>query len=986
MTAVSDLYRWYGNAPEAPKETMLAVETFYVTQPIDHKNPSLGTWQQRVQYNPTFYRNESLIFLMIGGESPAAEKWVANPNITYLIWAKKYGAAVFQLEHRFFGNSRPYNDMKTSSLKYCTVDQALEDLASFIRQMNQKYGYVNPKWVTFGGSYPGALNAWFRARYPDLTVGAVASSAPLTFLLDYYAYAMVMENVLRETDTNCRDKVGNSITVILSKALTEAGRKELSEKLKLKPAFNETTLVVRDLQNMMAYLFGAFQGIVQYTYDGKNSITMGGFNVRNMCTAITNAPTSDPVLQMRAIIDWIYTFYPSDNGTLANSYSGLIDILKNTTFDDENGNENAALRGWMWLCCNELGVLQTTDQGRNIFGNMLPLNYYVDMCTDIFGESVNIVSIRDNNLAFRSKYGDAKYYKAKNIVLPNGSFDPWYPLGTYISYPELHQKAFLISGTAHCADMYPAWEGEPEALAPARAEIEKELEYFITGTMATVALTLLLLVLLALSTDAYIHLRHPNLPHFLMGRPPGGFLESGYHNAVGRSASVKLAFPEVQEFYITQVLDHLNSSDARTWQQRVQYNPQFYNNSNIAFVMIGGESMIAEKWLGNVNVSMMKMAKKFGAAAFHLEHRFFGQSRPFPTMTTEALAYCTTEQALADLAEFIRQMNIKYNFKNARWVTFGGSYPEYSMVVEQVFNETDPVCHDQVRDAIAHIQKIMLTTAGRQQLNQAFNLQPPFDDSNITPLSLQNFMSNLYGMFQGVVQYTYDGRDQFTMGDLNVRKLCDAVTKMPANKPLQQIRAVMDFLNTFYPHTGSCVGNVSTCTFANSYDEIIKVYGNVTYDESTDIAAWRGWMWLCCNEIGFLQTTDGGKNIFGEMVPLNFYVDMCTDLFGPTVKIDQIASRNDIAQEYYGGADHYKATNVILPNGSLDPWHALGTYIEDKPTHKIPLLINGTAHCADMYPAYPNEPKALEAARQTIEDEVAYYIQQSDLFRNSQFH
>jgi len=56
----------------------------------------------------------------------------------------------------------------------------LADLAFFIEYVKihnwHSVTEQNP-WITIGGSYPGAMSAWFRYKYPHLTVGALASSA-----------------------------------------------------------------------------------------------------------------------------------------------------------------------------------------------------------------------------------------------------------------------------------------------------------------------------------------------------------------------------------------------------------------------------------------------------------------------------------------------------------------------------------------------------------------------------------------------------------------------------------------------------------------------------------------------------------------------------------------------------------------------------------------------------------------------------------------
>ena len=85
----------------------------------------------------------------------------------------QYNAQFMVLEHRFYGDSQPFEDWSLDSLKYLSSEQGLADLAYFIGEMNPNDVEV----VVVGGSYPGALSAWFRARYPHLTIASWASSA-----------------------------------------------------------------------------------------------------------------------------------------------------------------------------------------------------------------------------------------------------------------------------------------------------------------------------------------------------------------------------------------------------------------------------------------------------------------------------------------------------------------------------------------------------------------------------------------------------------------------------------------------------------------------------------------------------------------------------------------------------------------------------------------------------------------------------------------
>ncbi|KHJ96028.1 hypothetical protein OESDEN_04013 [Oesophagostomum dentatum] len=104
-----------------------------------------------------------------------------------MVLASKLGATVFALEHRYYGDSivGGWPHAPNPDLKYLSSLQMLHDVAHFIRTMNAEMHSSSP-WITFGGAYGGSLSVWMRELFPDLVIGAVASSPILEAKLDFY--------------------------------------------------------------------------------------------------------------------------------------------------------------------------------------------------------------------------------------------------------------------------------------------------------------------------------------------------------------------------------------------------------------------------------------------------------------------------------------------------------------------------------------------------------------------------------------------------------------------------------------------------------------------------------------------------------------------------------------------------------------------------------------------------------------------------------
>lgn len=125
------------------------------------------------------------------------------------------------------------SDLSTPNMKYLTSQQALADLAQVRQFIVSKYNLTSDnKWISFGGSYSGALSAWLRLKYPHLIHAAIASSAPVLALVDFTGYLVVVNNSLTNYNEQCSPAIQAATNQVQDLIKTQSGRNTLQQLFK----------------------------------------------------------------------------------------------------------------------------------------------------------------------------------------------------------------------------------------------------------------------------------------------------------------------------------------------------------------------------------------------------------------------------------------------------------------------------------------------------------------------------------------------------------------------------------------------------------------------------------------------------------------------------------------------------------------------------------------------------------------------------------
>jgi pimeloyl-ACP methyl ester carboxylesterase len=418
----------------------LTVLTF--DQRINPYDPSDNrTFKQRYFINTEYASGtDAPVFLYICGEYECGPDFIDQVALDY---AREFGGYLVSLEHRYYGKSQPFSDLSTEHLKYLSADYALKDLDAFQKYLTETLGLTG-KWISLGSSYAASLSAYYRSRYPQNVVGALASSAAIVAVKDFDAYDRFEAQVL---GPDCQAKAKSVIHQI------EAVRNDPSQLAAMKNLFQSDAIV--DFDDFVDMVAGVGADSVQYG------------NVSGFCGALDSA--SDPLtgyVQMANIVN---------GGDAVDNSNQAGEIL------DPNSPASGA-RQWLYQSCNEFGWWANgyPVQSESLDSIYVNMDYRERLCERLFGLPDAPDVDRHNQLFYEPLLNSS----TSNILFTNGSKDPWSQVSISVVNGNANNPNvtyFMIEGASHREDIAAAKDTDPVQVQKARSIFKSLIQKWLAG-------------------------------------------------------------------------------------------------------------------------------------------------------------------------------------------------------------------------------------------------------------------------------------------------------------------------------------------------------------------------------------------------------------------------------------------------------------------------------------------------------------------------
>ncbi|XP_024989439.1 probable serine protease EDA2 [Cynara cardunculus var. scolymus] len=430
-----------------------------------------------------------------------------------------------------------------------------------------------------------------------------------------------------------------------------------------------------------------------------------------------------------------------------------------------------------------------------------------------------------------------------------------------------------------------------------------------------------------------------------------------------------------EELWFNQTLDHFSPYDHRKFGQRYyEYLDEFRLPDGPIFLKICGES--ACNGIQNDYISVL--AKKFGAAVVTPEHRYYGKSSPFKSLTTKNLKFLSSKQALFDLAAFRQfyqeSLNLKLNRTNFDnpWFVFGVSY---AGALSAWFRLKFPhlTCGSLASSGV--VLAVYNFTEFDQQVGESAGPECKTVLQEVTQLVEEQLGSNgkaLKSKF-GASELQIDGDFLYFLADAaaiafqygNPDKLCTPMTEAKkAGEDL--VSAYAKYVKEFY------VGSFGADVQSYNQENLKSDY------ESGD----RLWWFQVCSEVAYFQVAPANDSIRSSKVDTRYHLDLCKNVFG-----EDVYPVVDDTNLYYGGTD-IAGSKIVFTNGSQDPWRHASKQVSSPDMPSYIITCHNCGHGTDLRgcpqsPLVPegnskncSSPDAVNKVRQQMIEQIDLWLSQ----------
>ena len=444
--------------------------------------------------------------------------------------------------------------------------------------------------------------------------------------------------------------------------------------------------------------------------------------------------------------------------------------------------------------------------------------------------------------------------------------------------------------------------------------------------------------------------------------------------------------------FYSQPLDHFGFRTNATFPQRYYVClPENWRGPNSTVFFYTGNEANVDLFV-NATGLMWENAAAFSAVLVFAEHRYFGESLPFPGQKmppAPQLQYLSVDQALADYAKLIQFLRLSPQSpvgagtgRGSTFITFGGSYGgmlsswlriKYPWAVQGAIAGSAPIVNFEGMDpaynpnAFQDVVTFDATAAGGAASDCADNIRSAFqrifalmNSGDFATLSAElgtckpiasvddawgyvNDIANAFGMM-AMSSYPFPSNYLLLGGKgilpaypmrVGCAKIAGAAT------PSAQVRGLVQVVNVYFNATGA-----ETC-----------LNDQTTVNEATEIVNYL-WGYLACTTMFMPFGTNGVTDMFWN-APWNATASLaaCQQQFPGVV------TRPDwVAVEYGGWWVARGGSNIVFSNGQLDPWRPGGITHATAPSVAT-VIVADAGHHMDLMFSNPADMPSVRAAR-----------------------